>query len=239
MFSWKSLLSRSESQIDKLHAQIHQKTNFFPDQRASEEVQLCIRTHWLQRARIFLWFFLLGILLPGTIYYLVAKVNLSREIWLVFGLIEIFYLLFAWAVTFVEFIKSEFTIVVVTNERVVDIAQKSIFDREITETNLDRIQEVAGQTHGIWRTFFDIGQVQIQTAGSDAPLLMNFVKSPQSTARKILDVQRASQSRRRTSDFSKRANDQIKKRSDEKFSEEELIKMRGESEPTRKSDSAL
>ncbi len=234
MVFWKFNIADSQARIEKLHTQVHQRTNLFPGQRPSEKVQLYIRTHWLQRAKIFLWFFLFGILLPGVIFRFLMGTNLPNKVWLIFEIIETFYFLFAWLLTFIEFMKSEFTVVVVTNERVVDIAQKSAFDRTITETNLDRIQEVAGQTHGIWLNFFDIGQVEVQTAGSDVPLLMNFVESPQLTARKILDIQRESQSRRRVSDVDKRTNDQIPKRSGENFSTEELKKMRSGSASARK-----
>lgn len=239
MYFGESNMPESQAQLEKLHAEFEQRTNFFPGQRPTEKVQLYIRTHWLQRAKIFSFFVLLGVLLPGGIFYFLMLANLPAKVWLIFELVETFYFLFAWLLTFIEFMKSDFTVVVVTNERVVDIAQKSAFDRQITETNLDRIQEVSGQIHGIWLNFFDIGQVEVQTAGSDVPLLMNFVKSPQLTARKILDIQRASQNRRRMSDTEKRSNDQVQKRAGENFSPEELRKMRGGSEPTRKPNSAV
>ncbi|MCF7856504.1 PH domain-containing protein [Candidatus Gracilibacteria bacterium] len=220
-------LDAPTSNLAKLHTQIHRKKNFFPGQRDSEEVQLCIRIHWIQRAKIFIWFLLLGILLPGTIYYFISRVGLPTEIWSLFSLVVIFYFLFSWLITFIEFIKSEFTLLVATNERIADIAQSSIFDQQISETNLDRIQEVSGYTHGFWKTFLNVGNLEIQTAGSDIPLVMRLVKSPQLTARKILDVQRESQQRRRGSDFGKRSEDEIQTRKGEVLSEEELKKLRG------------
>lgn len=239
MFFWKPSDSRRVRRLEKLHARVYREADFFPGQRPSERVQLCVRTHWLQRTRIFLVFLVVGILLPAVIFYLLREVGLPKNAWLIFKMIVIFYLLLAWLVTFIEFIKSEFTVVVVTNERVVDIIQKSIFDRIIAETNLDRIQEVAGNTSGFWRTFFDIGKLEIQTAGSDLPLLMSFVKSPHLTARKILDIQRVSYQRRRTGDFGKRSGDQPQARAGEDFSTDELQKMRDQSPPARKPDSSL
>ncbi|MFH0834097.1 MAG: hypothetical protein V2A63_01760 [Patescibacteria group bacterium] len=241
MFFLKPSPAKIQNQIEKLHVHTHQKKNFFPGQRESEEVQLSIRMHWLQRARIFMWFLILGVASPGIIFIFFEYVRLPENYQIVLNLVIIFYFLMAWLLTLIEFIKSEFTIVVVTNERVVDITQKSIFDWQIAETNLDRIQEVGGQTHGFWLTFFNVGQLEIQTAGSDIPLLMNFVKSPQMTARKILDVQKASQSRRRTSDFGKRESDQVQRRAGENFAEEELRQMRKkiDSESGRKSGDSL
>ncbi|MFH0776623.1 MAG: hypothetical protein V1936_03365 [Patescibacteria group bacterium] len=239
MFLGEKSLSASDAKLAKLHTNITRRTNFFPGQRANEEVEICIRTHWLQRAKIFLWFLLLGVFLPGIIFIFFVYINLPLASQLILNLIAVFYFLFAWLVTLIEFIKSEFTVVVVTNERVVDITQTSIFDWQIAETNLDRIQEVGGQTHGFWRTLSDIGQLEIQTAGSDIPLLMNFVKSPQMTARKILDIQKASHQRRRMSDFSKRDDDLVHARKGEKFSAEELKAMRDQPRPIRKTEDSL
>ena len=187
--------------IAKLHTKIHRKKDFFPGQRKNEEVQLCIRIHWLRRARIFISFFILGILLPGSIFYLLSFLKLQQQIWFTINIIAFIYLLFAWLLVFVEFIKSEFTILVVTNERVADIAQIGLFERQISETNLDRIQEISGFRIGIIGTILDIGRLEIQTAGTDVPFIMQFVKSPHLTARKILDIQKNNQQRKRTSDL--------------------------------------
>lgn len=228
MFAGKNSISRRVKKLSKLHTKIHRKTNFFPGQRENEEVQLCIRAHWMQRAAIFLRFFLLGIVVPSGILYFLAPFNFPSSVRLILNLLLIFYLLFAWLLTFVEFIKSEMTLFVATNERIVDIAQVGLFDQQISETNLDRIQEVNGQTHGILKTFLDVGRLEIQTAGNEVPLVMRFVESPQLTARKILDIQKNSQQRRRASDFGRRKGDQFSGRKGEHLSQEELKKMRGD-----------
>jgi hypothetical protein len=220
-------VTHTHQKLSHLHTRIHRKKNFFPGQRESEEVQLCIRTHWIQRAGIFFWFFVLAIIAPGGIMYLLSFIDLPEAIWLIINLVLIFYLLFAWVVTFVEFIKSEFTMVVATNERIADIVQTSLFNQQISETSLDRIQEVGGFTRGMMRASLDIGRLEIQTAGSDVPLVMKYVKSPQLTARKILDIQRESQQRRRGSDFEKRGGDQAKTRQGEDISQKELARLRG------------
>ncbi len=228
MFGKRNSITRNHKKLPKLHTRIYRKTNFFPGQRDSEEVKLCIRTHWVQRAKILLGFLLMGILLPGVILYSLSFVNLPQKIWMILNLTAIVYFIMVWLLTFIEFIKSEMTLLVTTNERIADIIQASLFDRQISETSLDRVQEVSGFTHGILRTFFDVGRLEISTAGSDIPIIIRFVKSPQLTARKILDIQRESQQRRRVSDFGKRKSDQLKTRKNEQFSQEELKEMRSD-----------
>ena len=224
-------ITHAHKKFAQLHTKITRKKDFFPGQRQNEEVKLCVRTHWIREARIFVWFFFLGILLPGMFFYFFSTIELPQKIWLSLKLIIVFHFLFAWLMIFIEFIKSEFTILVATNERIVDISQVSLFNRQISETGLDRIQEVSGFTQGIWRSFLDVGRLEIQTAGTDAPIVIRFVKSPQLTARKILDVQRESQQQRRGTDLDRRKDDSMKVRQGEDFSQEELEKMRSQELP--------
>ncbi len=228
MFWNKSSIAHHHEKLEKLHKKIHRKRNFFPGQRENEEVQICIRTHWIQRLIIFWRFLLLGIIAPLIIFYFFTLVNIPMHTSVVVNLLVLAYLMLIWLLTFIEFIKTEFNVLVATNERIVDITQTSLFNRKISETNLDRIQEVTGRTRGILGSVLDIGRLEIQTAGNDV-LMMHFVKFPQLTARKILDIQKESQQRRRTSDFGKRIDDRQQTRKGETFSAEELKKMRGQS----------
>ncbi|MFH1375720.1 MAG: hypothetical protein ABIH35_03565 [Patescibacteria group bacterium] len=232
-------LSHHHTRLTKLHARIHRKKNFFPGQREGEEVQLCVRTHWIRDLRVFVWFLLMAVVVPAIILYLFSFVNISPNGWSIINLILTGYLLLAWLLAFVEFQKNELTVLVSTNERIADIVQKSLFNQQISETNLDRIQEVTGFTHGLLGTFLDVGKLEIQTAGSELPLVMRNVKSPQLTSRKILDIQQDSQKRRRTSDFGKRQNDELSARKGERLSQAELAKLRSSSEPQRKPENSV
>ena len=226
-------VDRHAKQLASLHSNIRRKKNFFPGQRESENVELCIRTHWVREALVFGRFLLIGVIIPGGIFFAFSFIRAPDQFFDYAILILSVYLLFVWLFTFVEFLKAELTLVVVTNERIVDITQASLFDQQITETNLDRIQEVAGYTHGFMGTFLDLGKLEVQTAGSDVALIMNYVKSPQMTARKILDIQRMGQNRRRTNDMARRKDDEIVSRAGENFSAEEIKKMRGQDDSTK------
>jgi len=220
------LVDRHSRRLAKLHSHISRKTNFFPGQRVNEEVKLCIRTHWLRGVTILAQFLLIGFVIPVIILFLLSFVKISGNLFDYSILALSIYLLFIWLFTFVEFLKSELTVVVVTSERVVNIVRVNLFDQQISETNLDRIQEITGSIHGFLGTFLDLGKLEIQTAGSDLPLVMNFVKSPQLTARKILDTQKMGQNRRRAGDFGRRKDDKMTARSGENLPVEKLKEMR-------------
>jgi uncharacterized membrane protein YdbT with pleckstrin-like domain len=209
---------------------------FFPGQRDTEVLQLFIRKHWLAEAFIFLRFLILTIIFPAVVVTLLAYLGtLSENVWQIIYFGIGIYLLFAWLHTFIEFMKNELSALVVTNDRVIDFEMSSLFDHRISEANLDRIQDVIGRTHGVLGTFFDIGDIDIQTAGGELLFLAKMTKSPQFTARKVLNVQRQSLMRRRSVDHSATPAN-LKKRPGDNLSDEEILRLRGAGSTRRNSD---
>jgi membrane protein YdbS with pleckstrin-like domain len=58
----------------------------------------------------------------------------------------------------------------VTDERVVDVDFLNLIYREITDANIDKIQDVTVQVGGVTEALFNYGNVLIQTA-SELPLI--------------------------------------------------------------------
>ena len=212
--------------LEKLHARIHRKKGFFPGQRENETVKLCVRTHWLRKAVVAVYFLGLVILAPLLLLSILSLFDLTQKYRLLAGFGIAVYLLFALLFVFIEFIKNELTVLVVTNERVVNIAQISLFNQQISEANLNRIQEITGNTRGVLGTFLGVGRLEIQTAGTEMPLIIRYVKHPHFTARKIMDIQKKGDQRQRASDLSKRQNDPVRVRNGDELSPEEILKMR-------------
>jgi membrane protein YdbS with pleckstrin-like domain len=75
---------------------------------------------------------------------------------------------------------------IITNERVIDIEQKGLFRREVSEFKIDKIQDVSIDVSGVIQTLFSYGDVQIQTAGSDRVFVFKTVPNPQEIKNKIL-----------------------------------------------------
>lgn len=55
---------------------------------------------------------------------------------------------------------------IVTNERILDVNQKSFFFRTVSELNLSKVQDISVKTSGLIQTIFDFGDVEIETAGA-------------------------------------------------------------------------
>jgi uncharacterized membrane protein YdbT with pleckstrin-like domain len=228
MLNREKAIPHSKTHLEKLHSHSGKELDFFPGQRSNEKVKMCIRSNWLREAGIFIRFIVLAVISPMFLVIFLNFFSFGEINWSFIYLALILYLMGVWLYTFIEFIKNDLTVIMVTNERIVDFTQTSLFFRKISEIGLSRIQEVTGYTTGFISNFLNVGKLEIQTAGTDIPLMMRYVKSPNLTSRKILDIQRFASLQRRSSDFAeKREGDNIQPREGEGFTPEDLREMRG------------
>lgn len=54
---------------------------------------------------------------------------------------------------------------IITSKRIIDIEQRGLFSREISEVPLVHIQDITMDVNGIMRTFLKFGTIRLQTAG--------------------------------------------------------------------------
>lgn len=59
-------------------------------------------------------------------------------------------------------------ILIVTNLRLVDVDQRGIFARTVSEAPLESVQDVSWSRNGIVQTLFRMGDLKVQTAGATA-----------------------------------------------------------------------
>ena len=81
-----------------------------------------------------------------------------------------------------------FNVFVITNQRIIDIDQRGFFDRTVSETTYDKIQDVSFRIKGIAQTVFHYGSVIIQTAGPTANIELNNIKHPEKTQQLIAAI---------------------------------------------------
>lgn len=83
---------------------------------------------------------------------------------------------------------------IITDQRIIDIDQRSAFSREVSETSLANIQDVTYKVEGILATTFNYGTVEVQTAGANQKIEINSVFNPKGVQDLIVNVQKAFQS---------------------------------------------
>lgn len=77
---------------------------------------------------------------------------------------------------------------VVTNDRIIDIHQSGLFKRTVAELDLKQVQDVTSQTVGLFGTFFNYGNVSIQTAGAKQKFDFQNVAKPHEIRGELLKL---------------------------------------------------
>jgi membrane protein YdbS with pleckstrin-like domain len=101
-----------------------------------------------------------------------------------YGLVENYArLLFFWtALVFLYGIRAYFVWLlnayIVTDKRLINIAHKSLLNKKVVETPLERILNVSFQIKGFWQSLFRFGTVEVQAAGLSDPLALKNVSQP-------------------------------------------------------------
>lgn len=96
--------------------------------------------------------------------------------------------LVAIAYTFESFLDWFFSVYIITDERVFDVDFVNLIYREITEANVDQIQEVTTKMGGVVRTLFNYGDVYIPTASEIPNIEFEAVPNPDQVAKILREL---------------------------------------------------
>jgi hypothetical protein len=77
---------------------------------------------------------------------------------------------------------------VITSIRIVDISQNGIFDHTVSELRLLNIEDVTGETRGLFGSIFSFGNVYVQTAGKEERFTFDSVPHPEKIEQLIQDL---------------------------------------------------
>jgi len=167
----------------------------FPGQGKNEPVFIFLRRYYIA----FLPVVLIGLVMIGVSIAIFAAAYYSLSSrgeaasdsyglynWLVmiggtFGLFTVIFIAVAW-------LDFYFDINIVTNRRVVDVNQNGLFSREISELSLEDVEDVSVHYQGVLPTFFNYGEIIIQTAGTQSNFMFHNIRNPRDVASIIVDL---------------------------------------------------
>jgi uncharacterized membrane protein YdbT with pleckstrin-like domain len=86
--------------------------------------------------------------------------------------------LFLWLFGFLVWIDYYFDVWIITNERIVNIEQKGLFNRHISELRFSRVQDVTASVDGLVPTMLNFGDVYVQTASEEDHFIFRQVGDP-------------------------------------------------------------
>jgi len=157
---------------------------FFENQKEQEEILLLLRSHWVTN----LGWITLGILfifLPLFLlnFPVIAFLPLRYKLISLIG----WYLLLI-AFIFERFLSWFFNVGIITTHRVVDIDFYGLLYKEISDAELEKIQDVTEEQVGAIRTIFDFGDILIQTAGERKMIEFSDVPHPRKVIKLLQEI---------------------------------------------------
>ncbi len=87
-----------------------------------------------------------------------------------------------------EFLGWYFNVYIITDERIFDVDFINLVYREISEANLDQIQDVTVQVGSVLRTLFNYGNIVIQTASEIPQIEFEAVPKPDMVAKILREL---------------------------------------------------
>ncbi|HSX18936.1 MAG TPA: PH domain-containing protein [Candidatus Saccharimonadales bacterium] len=132
--------------------------------------------------------FLIFVPFIAAVLFSVFSVDLSS----ILSSAQVFLILFGWYLfvfgyAFFQFLIWYFNVYLVTNERIVDFDFKGLLNRQVAFAQLSHIEDVTPKTIGFFGTFFNYGNVMIQTAGKSQEFDFEKVPRPDAVAEAILE----------------------------------------------------
>lgn len=164
----------------------------FVKQKSYENIQYVLHRHPLTFVPTIFLFLILSALpiilvvtLPGIFPVTLQTLLPSSVVGILFasayylGILVFFY---------TQFLLYYLDVWVVTNERIIDVDQISLFSRVISELDLASIQDVTTDVRGFFPTLFDYGDVIVKTASDNPNIIFRQVRHPNNVRAELVDL---------------------------------------------------
>lgn len=155
------------------------------NQADDEEIIKVWRHHWVTLAKPLFRVLLFALIPFAIILFTGFSFVTSPVLFVIFMLILVFvgtYAAYEWVSWYGD-------VYILTNYRVIDVKQHGFFSRRFSEATLSKIQDINYELTGILQTFFNYGDVVVQTAGAETTITMEAVHDPQQQAVYLLKQQ--------------------------------------------------
>ena len=163
----------------------------FQGQKEGETILLAVHRHWFDILKQMLVIFLMILMLVGGLVYLpILFPILGTKVGLkILFLIENSFAMLTFVTFFLIWVDYYFDVWIITNKRIVNIEQKGLFIREVSELELENIQDITTEVVGVIPTFFNYGDVFVQTAAERDRFLFHNVPDPYGIKDLVMNLQ--------------------------------------------------
>lgn len=163
----------------------------FIQQKSYEHIVSKLRRHPVTYIPTLLFFGIL-LLIPLALYLMLKSIFpeiLEMPTVSILGILffSIYYLSIA-LFFYTSFITFYLDLLIITNDRLIDINQDNLFSRRISEMDLHQIEDVTSEVRGFFPSLFNYGTLTIQNASAVVKFIVPNVKNPSKLREMILTL---------------------------------------------------
>lgn len=154
-----------------------------------EHIILEVRKHWfflLTEIALAIIFILLPIILFPILNGIGLEITIS-SISLTF-FIYFLWVLLLWLIIFIFWTNYYLDVWIITNHKIFDIEQHGLFKREVSILHYEKIQDITYEVNGFVASIFNLGDIHVQTAGTERNFTIKGVKDPAYIQRKVNEI---------------------------------------------------
>lgn len=165
---------------------------YFISQNPHEKVLHVVHRHWFNMLIQFIPITgLLMLMFVSIIMYPYIFTNFADSGGkAVFYFVQTFFLLTIWIYGFLIWFNYYLDIWIITTERIVNVEQKGLFTRQVSELKFNQIQDVSTDVQGFFPTIFNFGDLIVQTAAEQSRFFFRSVGNPYTLKAEIMKLQK-------------------------------------------------
>ncbi len=127
---------------------------------------------------------LMLIILPFFLMFLLFR-------WQEFGLVVFFILLIIGLIAIFRTVALwSGNVFLITNQRVILMKQRGLFDKQVLEADFEEIQDIAYRVKGFWQTVGRYGSIRIQILNSENNLIVSKIPKPAQVQQLLLQIKK-------------------------------------------------
>ena len=168
-------------------------TIFGSKQGEQEKIIKVLHRHWFDVLQQFLLVIVLTVVLFGVLLVLpnvFPDIQEEQDLRRMFSFLENLITMFVWIYVFFIWIEYYLDVFIVSDKKIVNVEQKGLFIRQVSELKYERIQDVAVEVKGLIPTILNYGDLYIQTAGEKERFVFRAMPDPYGIKNMIMGLQK-------------------------------------------------
>jgi len=164
----------------------------FQTQKPDESIILFLRSGFITENLSWMIMSVILMILPPMIAVILTHSDLaflnSPELGRFIIVFLLFYYLFILTYAFLNFLTWFYNVFIVTSDRIIEINYSDVVVHRMAETKLSHIEDVRYSQSGFMSSALDVGNIYLQTAGTEENFEVKMVPKPEEITNIIIDL---------------------------------------------------